>query len=53
MFLNCDFSIFDEDCSGSVDYKELIIGLEIFKSSSIEEKLKGTAYIYDSLLRSM
>eukprot|EP00825_Cyclidium_porcatum_P047053 TRINITY_DN7552_c0_g1_i1.p1 TRINITY_DN7552_c0_g1~~TRINITY_DN7552_c0_g1_i1.p1 ORF type:complete len:433 (-),score=83.37 TRINITY_DN7552_c0_g1_i1:31-1329(-) len=35
------FYIFDEDNSQSVDYKELIIGLETFKESSIDEKLKG------------
>lgn len=34
------FYIFDEDNSGTVDYKELIMGLEIFKDNSIEEKLK-------------
>lgn len=34
------FYIFDDDNSNTVDYKELIIGLEIFKESSIEEKLK-------------
>lgn len=34
-------SIFDDDNSGTVDYKELIIGLEMFKENSIDEKLKG------------
>ena len=34
-------SIFDDDNNGTVDYKELIMGLEIFKENSIEEKLKG------------
>jgi len=34
-------SIFDEDNSGTVDYKELIMGLEIFNENSIEKKLKG------------
>lgn len=33
-------SIFDDDNSGTVDYKELIIGLETFKESSMDEKLK-------------
>ena len=36
------FYIFDEDGSGTVDYKELIIGLEVFKEDSIEDKMKGT-----------
>lgn len=35
------FYVLDEDCSGTVDYKELIIGLEVFKEDSIEEKIKG------------
>ena len=35
------FYIFDEDGSGTVDYKELIIGLEVFKEDSIEDKMKG------------
>lgn len=39
------FYIFDEDSSGTVDYKELIIGLEVFKESTIEEKMKGNIYI--------
>jgi hypothetical protein len=34
-------SIFDDDNSGTVDYKELIIGLETFKENSMDEKLKG------------
>ncbi|CAD8047041.1 unnamed protein product [Paramecium sonneborni] len=34
------FYVFDEDSNGTVDYKELIIGLEIFKEDSIEEKIK-------------
>lgn len=35
------FYIFDVDLSGTVDYKELIIGLELFKEDSIEDKMKG------------
>lgn len=35
------FYVLDEDSSGTVDYKELIIGLEVFKEDSIEEKIKG------------
>jgi Ca2+-binding EF-hand superfamily protein len=34
-------SIFDEDGGGTVDYKELIMGLEIFKHNSIDDKLKS------------
>ncbi|EGR29033.1 hypothetical protein IMG5_165020 [Ichthyophthirius multifiliis] len=33
------FYIFDEDNSQTVDYKELIVGLEMFKENSIENKL--------------
>ena len=39
--LNRLFSKFDDDNNGTVDYKELIMGLEIFKENSIEDKLKG------------
>lgn len=38
------FYVLDEDSSGTVDYKELIIGLEVFKEDSIEEKIKGIFY---------
>lgn len=34
------FYVFDEDQSGTIDYKELIVGLEVFKEDSIEEKMK-------------
>ncbi|CAD8187938.1 unnamed protein product [Paramecium octaurelia] len=34
------FYVFDEDQSGTVDYKELIVGLEVLKDDTIEEKLK-------------
>jgi Ca2+-binding EF-hand superfamily protein len=34
------FYIFDDDSSGTVDYKELIVGLETFKENSMDEKLK-------------
>lgn len=40
-------SIFDDDNSGTVDYKELIIGLEMFKENSIDEKLKGIPNLVD------
>lgn len=35
------FYVFDEDSSGTVDYKELIVGLEVLKDDTIEEKLKS------------
>lgn len=34
------FYIFDDDGNGTVDYKELIMGIEMFKSTSVEDKLK-------------
>lgn len=34
------FYIFDADSSGTVDYKELIMGLEVFKEDSVEDKMK-------------
>lgn len=34
--------MFDEDGSGTVDYKELIVGLEVLKEDTIEDKLKGS-----------
>jgi len=41
------FYVFDEDSSGTVDYKELIVGLEVLKDDTIEEKLKSIIiYIY-------
>lgn len=39
------FYIFDVDSNGSVDYKELIMGLELFKEDSIEDKMKGNKII--------
>jgi len=33
--------VLDEDSSGDIDYRELITGLEYFKDSSVDEKLKG------------
>lgn len=33
--------MFDEDGDGTVDYKELIVGLEAFKDSTIDEKIKS------------
>ena len=34
-------SVFDEDGSSTVDYKELIVGLELLKEDTIEEKMKS------------
>ncbi|CAD8051287.1 unnamed protein product [Paramecium primaurelia] len=34
------FYVFDEDSSGTVDYKELKVGLEVLKDDTIDEKLK-------------
>ena len=36
---------FDEDGSGGVDYKELIIGLELLKDDSIENKMKSKRFL--------
>jgi Ca2+-binding EF-hand superfamily protein len=43
------FYVFDEDSSGTVDYKELIVGLEVLKDDTIEEKLKSIITIIFSL----
>lgn len=32
--------MFDEDGSGDVDYKELVVGLEMFKETNLSEKLE-------------
>ena len=37
----CSRSVFDDDGNGSIDYKELLMGLEIFKENSIEDKIKS------------
>ena len=34
------FWIFDEDGSGDVDYKELVVGLEMFKETNLVDKLE-------------
>jgi len=34
------FWLFDDDGSGDVDYKELVVGLEMFKNNTLEEKLE-------------
>ena len=38
-------SVLDEDSSGDIDYRELITGLEYFKDTSVDEKLKGKGII--------
>ena len=39
--INKLFWVFDEDGSGDIEYKELAFGLEMFRDSSIENKLKS------------
>lgn len=41
-------SVLDEDNSGDIDYRELITGLEYFKDSSFEDKLKGKVMFYEN-----
>jgi Ca2+-binding EF-hand superfamily protein len=36
-----NISIFDEHNTGLVDYKELFLGLEMFKDNMMEEKFIG------------
>ena len=38
----CNISVFDDDGNGVVDYKELLMGIEIFKDNSIEDKIKSS-----------
>ena len=51
IFIEClgdiDFinSVLDEDSSGDIDYRELITGLEYFKDTSVDDKLKGKEII--------
>ena len=40
-FLNKLFWVFDEDESGDIEYKEMAFGLEMFRESTFENKLKG------------
>ena len=35
----------DEDSSGDIDYRELITGLEYFKDTGVDEKLKGKNFL--------
>jgi Ca2+-binding EF-hand superfamily protein len=39
--INKLFWVFDEDGSGDIEYKELAFGLEMFRDSSFENKIKG------------
>ena len=34
-------SIFDDDGNGELDFKEIILGLEVFRDNTFEEKLKS------------
>ena len=36
------YRIFDEDSSGTVDFKELAIGIEFLAEGSTEDKLEST-----------
>ena len=44
--INKLFWVFDEDGSGDIEYKELAFGLEMFRESSTENKLKSIKYIF-------
>jgi len=33
--------VFDEDGNGSIDFKEFLTGIAIFKNNSIEDKIKS------------
>ena len=48
--INKLFWVFDEDGSGDIEYKELAFGLEMFRDSNIEQKLKGIIKNKDSFL---
>jgi Ca2+-binding EF-hand superfamily protein len=42
--INKLFWVFDEDGSGDIEYKELAFGLEMFRESSLESKLKSKLF---------
>lgn len=44
-FINKLFWIFDENDSGDIEYKELAFGLEMFRESNFDSKLKGKLLI--------
>lgn len=39
-------SVFDDNGDGTVDYRELILGLESFKDSSIDDKIRSFFRFY-------
>ncbi len=43
--MSFSFSIFDDDGNGTIDYRELIMGLETFKDTAFKEKLQGKPLI--------
>ncbi len=51
--INKLFWVFDEDGSGDIEYKELAFGLEMFRDSSFENKIKGNHPNNPSIFRYM
>jgi len=33
--------VFDDDGNGCIDFKEILMGIEIFKNNSIEDKINS------------
>ena len=48
--INKLFWLFDEDGSGDIEYKELAFGLEMFRDSNFDQKLKGKNIYISSIL---
>jgi Ca2+-binding EF-hand superfamily protein len=46
--INKLFWVFDEDGSGDIEYKELAFGLEMFRESSFDNKIKGKIYSFNN-----
>lgn len=44
--INKLFWVFDEDGSGDIEYKELAFGLEMFRESTFDNKIKGNSWLY-------